>query len=171
MTIFDQTVNITIIFSVYSIYITYLFRPVNSTDVWLLVDWNTRPWNLWIVQFGILAILNLCKLGPLEGVTFGKLLIWCSVRSNEPVKAKKLSVAICSRYFIIWLDYKHRMWKLWEPSAIWWSLSLATGSLSPTLSARMTLSISLSTKLFLRVLCVHVLYPLNCLEFDTRKAT
>ena len=105
MTIFDQTVNITIIFSVYSIYITYLFRPVNSTDVWLFLDWNTRPWNLWIVQFGLLAILNLCKLGPLEGVTFGKLLIWCSVRSNEPVKAKKLSVAICSRYFIIWLDY------------------------------------------------------------------
>ena len=33
VTIFDQTVNITVIYSVYSIYITNLFRPVNLTDV------------------------------------------------------------------------------------------------------------------------------------------
>ena len=37
MTLFHQRVNIQIIFSVYSIYVTYLLRPVDLTDIWLLV--------------------------------------------------------------------------------------------------------------------------------------
>ena len=38
MTLFDLRVNIEIIFSVYSIYVTYLFRPVDLTAIWLLVQ-------------------------------------------------------------------------------------------------------------------------------------
>ena len=38
MTLFHQRVNIEIIFSVYSIFVTYLFRPVDLTDILLLVQ-------------------------------------------------------------------------------------------------------------------------------------
>ena len=38
MTLFDLRVNIEIIFSVYSIYVTYLFRHVDLTAIWLLVQ-------------------------------------------------------------------------------------------------------------------------------------
>ena len=61
MTLFHQRVNIQIIFSVYSIYVTYLLRPVDLTDIWLLVKEIQGPWNLWIVQFGIKKVKSWYK--------------------------------------------------------------------------------------------------------------